>query len=328
MTDKKVPKIDLAYAALAELRVKGKTPTKSEISRMTGISRETLNSDLKKWVTFEKALKGEVPAPLMQAQIELTETKTWQRDLKRVQERLGGSEQALQELRDVTDTTFSALLEQLHQYFIVAAKTPKSLLKEAELRQEHAQNLSRLRYLEATVERLNSERALPDNVRPLARKEIIHVIPPELRRQHLDGSTLFERHIDAVNSLDDYFLREDGNSPTAVYAMCGLPAAGKSHWIKSHSPPIGGVSVYLDGPCHTRAMRTLLVKRVRKLNLTAQIICCRVITDLERCLVANVDPERSRRGLSMDEAVIRHVATVFEEVGYDEGFDVIIPVLR
>jgi hypothetical protein len=330
MTDenpKKVSKIDVAYTALAQLRKNGvKTPSQVQISELTGISRTTLGSKLDKWVKFEEDRKGGVSAPITEAQVELTKTETWQRNLKGVRERLARSEEALKELRDRSDTTFDALLEQLHQYFILTAKTPKAIQEEAKLRQEHAQNLSRLRYLEAAVEKLNSEKALPDNVRPLTRKEVIDVIPMELRRQRLDDRTLFDRHVDAVFQLNDYFGREDGNRPIAVYAMCGLPAAGKSSWIKNHRPPTCGVSVYLDGPYHTRAMRSVLVRHVRNLNKTVQIICCRVITDLERCLVANTDEERRRLGLSMDETVIRQVATAFEEVAFDEDFDAIIPV--
>jgi len=165
---------------------------------------------------------------------------------------------------------------------------------------------------------------MPPDVRALAKKEVLVIYDEPLGDR---GDDLEDPVIDAANSLDDFFAAPHGaRVPAIVYILCGNFASGKSRWIKEHSPLTPGVNLYVDGTNHTIRMRKLLLRRIKKLSSDCTVACVRVRATLEECLRRNDNPSRARANKSLPRELIKQLASRFEEISIEEGFDQILLV--
>jgi hypothetical protein len=170
--------------------------------------------------------------------------------------------------------------------------------------------------------RLNT--SIPANLRPLAKKEVLSIYE-EMPVEQITDSILEDFVIDASNCLDEYFVAtHEARIPLIAYILCGNFASGKSRWIKEHLPLMPGVNLYLDGTNHTIRMRKLLLKRIKKLNSSCVVACVWIRTTLNDCLSRNENTARVRIKKSVPRELIKQVASNFEVISLDEGFDQIL----
>ncbi len=209
---------------------------------------------------------------------------------------------------------------------MLSKETPKQSKARATMLMENAemkQDNQRLKDENAEL-RLNA--SMPANLRPLAKKEVLPIYE-EIPAEAITDSVLEDSVIDASNSLDEYFAAtHEARVPLIAYVLCGNFASGKSRWIKEHSPLMPGVSLYLDGTNHTTRMRKLLLRRIKKLSSACTVACVWIRTALNDCLSRNESPTRIRTKKSVPRELIMHVASNFEVISLDEGFDQILLV--
>lgn len=109
-----------------------------------------------------------------------------------------------------------------------------------------------------------------------------------------------------------------------VYIVCGYPKAGKTDWINRHSPARPGVALYIEGTNHSKAIRSFLIGRLRK--LTSESIACVWVN-----ATAEIAKERCRKSyqgvayLEREDEILT-VQRDQEIVDLQEGFDLIYPI--
>jgi len=312
-------KLEMVYQAIARLRSKPAKVTISTVAKEAGVARGTLYYDLPDWAEVREIINENKPSPRIKlAQVELTETQLWERQLGQINKKVVELNLSVQEALNLVDVVYNKLISELHKYFMIAKETPKQRTKKVETVQEAIDLRTRLDSVLAELHQLKSEKSLEGRVVGFSKKEAIEIYPAEKR------STLQKRDLnsccqDSMNALDPYF-KEPRFAPTLVYVMCGQFAAGKSRWIKDCKPMNQGTVLYVDGTNHTSDMRSLFVKRLKILNPNCRVVCCRVLATLDECLERNRDETRKKIKMSVPEALIRQVEEEFEEVTYAEGF--------
>jgi hypothetical protein len=313
-----------AYAALYTLRQEGKPkPSLTEIAKRSGIQRSTMYTSHPDWKRFREVVRlGLSLKDVTQAGVELEEKAGWVLRIEALDRRLAKAEGDLQNYKFVADTVFTRLTGQLHKYVMLSKETPSQANRRAALLKENAEMKQEVQRLGNENAELRLQTAIPADLRPLAKKEVLVIYDKLPGEKHID---LEDPVIEAINKLDDYFAApHEAQVPAVVYIMCGNFASGKSRWIKEHSPLIPGVNLYIDGTNHTARMRKLLLKRVRKLSPSCTIACVRVRAVLDDCLKRNENPSRVRTKKSLPRELVVRVASEFEEISLDEGFDQIL----
>jgi hypothetical protein len=315
-------KLDAVYEAIAALRKRGDPVNHSTVARESGVSRGTISaSDLSDWLEVREVIKGKPSPRLALAEVELTETQKWERQVRQLHKKIDELESTLLKAQTVSNDVFHRLLAQVNKYVVLMHRTPMQIGQQTSILEANAKLRERLAILEADNEYLKAEKNVPGNVLGFVRKETINIFPPEMRPK-LHARELHGLSIDAMNELDRFFKDQD-LAPRLVYLMCGPFAAGKSRWVYNHKPIWQSNVLYIDGTNHTLDLRMLFIKRLKSLNQNCRIVCCRVFSTVDECLERNTNPERKRMDLTVPEAVMRHVHEAFEEVSFDEGFDAI-----
>lgn len=317
-----------AYGALYTLRKEGKTkPPVTEIAKRSGLQRSTMYTDHPDWQEFREIVRLGLPTKeATEAGVALEEKADWLRRVELVEQRVAKADEGVEAIKQVADAVYTKLTAQLHKYVMLSKETPNQLKARAAMLRENAemkQDNQRLKDENAEL-RLNT--SIPANLRPLAKKEVLSIYE-ELPVKQITDSILEDSVIDASNSLGDYFATaHESRIPLIVYILCGNFASGKSRWIKEHSPLMPGVNLYLDGTNHTTRMRKLLLKRIKKLNSACIVACVWIRTALNDCLSRNEHPARVRIKKSVPRELIMHVASDFEVISLNEGFDQILLV--
>lgn len=315
-------KINAAYTAIALLRQQGIKLSTSKVAETAQIARSTLYTNHPDWKEIRSIISKNSDSPRIKIVTkELTEKQIWERQIDQVERKVDGIHEELKEIRNVADGVYEQLLTQLHRYFILSKETPREVEKKAQVALDNVRLSERLERLEAEYHRLKVEQGLQGTLLPFSKKEVIHLCPVS-KRPTLKVDELLGLGIDAINELDEYFHNKEF-APNIVYVMCGQFACGKSKWINDHKPQHRGTVLYIDGTNHTIAMRSLFLKRIKKLNRECHITCCRIFTTTDVCLERNQNETRKRMGLTVSDALIRQVEAACEEVKYDEGFDAI-----
>lgn len=315
-----------ANGALSSLRKEGKLkPPLAQVARRAGIQRSTIYTDHPDWERFREVVKSGLPLKEVgEAGSELEEKAEWVLRTERLELRIVNVEQDVQDAKRVADTTFTRLLAELHKYVMLSKETPHQQKIRATLLKENAEIKQENERLKRENAELRLQTGMAPDVRALAKKEVVtiyHEAPDDC------GDDLEDHVIDAANSLDDFFATPHvARIPAIVYILCGNFASGKSRWIKEHSPLMPGVNLYVDGTNHTTRMRKLLLRRIKKLSSDCTVACVRVMATLEECLKRNDNPSRARANKSLPAELIMQVASRFEEISIDEGFDQILLV--
>lgn len=314
-----------AYAALYALRREGRhKPPLTEVAKRSGIQRSTMYTDHKDWEQFREITRLGLPLKdVTQAGVELVEEKAgWVLRLERLEHQLVKAEQGLQDIKVLLDSLFTKLTAQLHKYVLLSKETPHERDRRVALLKENAEIKQEIQRIRNENAELRLQTGLTTDIRPLTKKEVLIAYDNAAGDQLTDVE---DSIIDMINSLDDYFAVPHGaHVPAIVYILCGNFASGKSRWIKEHTPLVPGVNLYIDGTNHTTRMRKLLLKRIKKLNSACTVACVRVRATQKDCLKHNEDPSRVRAKKSLPGELIMRVASKFEEISIDEGFDQII----
>lgn len=315
-------KLQRVYDAIAFFLQQGKKLTVSAVAAKADVARSTLYTDHPDWLEVLEVIAGKKISPrIALAEVKLTENQKWERQLGLLHSKVAELSSVVKETRNLGDTVYNQLLNELHKYFILAKETPKDRDNKSVMIKETGDLRTRLDAALAEIRQLKAEKGLQGTLLPFAKKETVNVYPAD-KRSTLQEKALYGYCFDAINTLDHYF-KDPEFAPTLVYLMCGQFASGKSRWIKEHKPMHQGAVLYIDGTNHTDDMRSLFVKRLRSLNNNCRIVCCRVFVPLKECLERNQDAARKRVNLTVPEALMRHVDEAFVDVTYNEGFDAI-----
>jgi len=316
-----------AYAALAALRARGVTPiTVAAVARVAGLARSVIYKDDADWQQLRDVIAGRAPAAieLEAATFNLREREGWELALDRLAARMAACEGETIAIKTLADGVYTTLLTQLHRYVAKAKSAPETRERLSKLQKDNEEYTRLVPQLRAEIATLRANRAVPGEIRSLTRKEVVSSSGADLRQDTLVVSDVDDMLIEEINALDAHF--DDANPariPSTVYVLYGNVASGKSIWINEHQPATPGVSLYIDGPHHTKTARRMVLKRVRKLKPICRVVCVRIQANIDLCLERNKSPIRVRRHRAVPDAVIRDIGAALEEVTLDEGFDAI-----
>lgn len=319
-------KVNSVYQALAEFWISGvKEPNIKLLAQEAGIARSTLYTAHPDWHEIRSILCTGSPNERLKSV--LHELKSGKIEVDRLQVRyrkivsdIKACKADIDGIRNIGDMVYQQLIDQVHKYALLAKNSPNQ-------RAEISKLLSELSSFTRTVEHLTSEnkllkaqKDLPVSIGILSHRKVINVImKSDLHCDSLDD--LFTRSLDRVNDIDDLFIgKHDSQVPRVVYVLCGNFLSGKSSWIKIHQPSVSGVNLYLDGLNHTKAIRTVIIKRIKKLSPGCRIVCVRLLTPMDICLERFKKVMADGKAFDLSEAWIYKVEDAFEEVDVYEGF--------
>lgn len=316
--------LDRAYKAIAKLRSKpgGGNLSIDAVRKDAGLAKGTIYSKDKDWEEVRSVIENNENHPQVDDAFELlVDDDELEEKLGAIRIKISQAEEEIKDLRGVANSVYAKILDQLHKYVLLAKETPAKKNTSAKYLKELSQLKNENKRLLSQIKELETEKGLPADVRVLGKKEIITVFDASALCRNVD---IIDLSLDAINSLDEYFERENSNFwPSVVYVMCGNFASGKSSWIKNHKPIYAGINLYLDGPNHSREIRKAAIKRIQKLSPSCKIICVRMMSSYEDCVDFNISAVRKRNNMIVSSELIDLVEKEFVEVSKDEGFDAI-----
>ncbi len=311
----------LVYNTIATLRAQGKTKiTVSEVAKISGVSRSTINSNQKDWIEVRDVIQNNRSSPKVKmVSDEIQEKNKWQIEASRLERELLSCQEYLLELTEDAESVYKKLLDQLHKYVYKANKVPEKMDRESKILIELQELRKQVEYYEAKIRNLEANSLQNTNMLPFIKKETIEVYK-EIPKVNI--TDFIDVTIDALDELDTYFMKS--NSPEVVYILCGNFASGKSTWISKHKALYQGTNLYFDGTNHSKTIRKCIVKHIRKIKPECKIICVRTLCDVSQCLKRNINDTRIRLKNFVSDELIRNIGKNFEEVSVNEGFDGII----
>jgi hypothetical protein len=315
--------LSMAYTALQTLRNEGyAVPPFTMLEKRSGVRRSTMYTPHPDWVRFREIVKNQLSIKhLVEAGVALEEKAEWIRRFEDLESRVKKAQAEVESYKELADRTFTRITAELHKHVVLAKETPSQSQARAEVLKQNAYMNQEVQRLKSEIAELRLMTSMPADVRPLAKKEVV-MINEELSNISGSNSRLEELVVDAANGLDNFFASSHrAHVTTVVYILCGNFASGKSRWINEHSSVVPGVNLYLDGTNHTKLMRSILTKRIRRLNPDCTIVCVRLLTALDECLRRNTNANRVRTKNVLAEELIRQVGERFEEVSIDEDID-------
>ena len=315
--------IERVYATIGKLRENEFMKiTITEVSRVSGVNRSTINSKNPDWVQVRNIIQNNLPLPRIKlAEISNMETTKWQIEARRLESELNDCKEQLDTLNEQAEIIFNNLLNELHKYVYLAKKTPNQIQTETNILIELKELKDRCEFYEKEIERLKNSHSVNDKMVPFVKKEVIDVYT-ETDRMNISSIDMLEVTYDALLNLNRYFDKK--YPPNAVYVLVGNFASGKSTWIEKHKSHIMGTVLYLDGTNHTKSIRKMIIKYIRNLKSDCKIICVMMLCDKKVCLKRNVNESRKRLNTVIPESIINIIADNFEEVSLYEGFNEII----
>lgn len=315
--------LELAYAAIGKLRENGVSKiTITEVSRVSGVNRSTINSKNPEWVEVRNIVKNNLPLPRVKlAEISDTETIKWQFEARKLEKELDDCKEQLGTLNEQADLVFNNLLNELHKYVYLAKKTPDEIQRESNILIELKELKERCEYYEKEIDRVKNSHLINDKTVPFVKKEVVSIYT-EIHRMNISDIDMLEVTYDALLNLNQYFDKK--HPPNTVYILVGNFASGKSTWIEKHKAHIGGTVLYLDGTNHTKSIRKMIIKYIRNLKSDCKIVCVRMLCDKNVCLKRNANESRKRLNIVVPESIINLIGDNFEEISLYEGFNEII----
>lgn len=315
-----------AYAALLMSGIGAKNIKGATVAQTAGLKRQIFNPHAHRdWQRLGEAIDKGTIIPDVERFLPIARIRrVEERVLDRMEERLRAHGEQIAALDDLVNMASSTLVSEAQRYLYMARYHQISPANKEDDLITSIEDLKRqLQQKEVEIGRLRQGRDTGAIVHLQAHKPVINV-GEDRERGHLTESLLGEVALETADRLDKHFLTANkGRWPSVVYITCGNFAAGKSTWIRKHTPPEGGPVLYIDGPHHTRTSRRELIRRIRHHHRDCRIICVRVFAPVHVCLERNDDDVRARTKMVVPNALIQAVEEAFEEVDFKEGFHAI-----
>ncbi len=317
--------LNIVYSVIAALRKEGKTKiTISEVARISGVSRSTMNSKNTDWVEVRNVIQtNEFSEKVKLASDSIQERTKWQVEAARLKKDLQNCQELLDERTEFANKLYKRLLDELHKYVYRARKVPEHMDRESKNLIELHELRNQVEFYEAEIRSLKANQTKNGTVIPFAKKEVI-CIYAETQKADLSNLDFLDLTMDALYKLDDYF--RNPHPPKVVYVLSGNFGSGKSAWIADHSPLYEGINIYFEGTSHSKVIRQRIIKHIRKYKTSCKIICVRILCDVEECLKRNTNDTRVRYNNDAPIEIINIIGENFEEITASEGFDEIIAV--
>ena len=311
--------VERAYSAIARLRQQGVTrPSVDAVAEVSGLARSSFYQKDDEWIEVRAVIRGKASPRVKLVELAVSDAQKATSRVSAITERVVELERDLESTNKFADEVYQRLIDQVQYYFARAEESPKKLERSRKQIDELKQARHDLQLAQAELIELRKERQPPNVVKHRALKKIVDL--PSAR----DIPKLFSALLDELEKL----FPDDSSCKliSGVHVVCGYPKSGKSTWINKHEPITPGITLYIEGTNHTRAIRQFITSRLRKLTHQS-ISCVWIEPELDevkkRCRAAY-------KGLAHVE-IEEEIAKTHEQmeaVDLSEDFDLIYPVKR
>lgn len=309
--------LERAYAAIARLRQQGiAQPSVDAVADVAGLARSSFYQKDEEWDEVRAVIKGKPSSRVKLVEIAASDAQKANSRISDVAGRVAKLEEDLASTNKFAEEVYQRLIDQVQYYFARAEESPKKLEQSRKQINELKQARHDLQIAQAELIELRRESQRPNVLKHRVVKKLLK-LPPTT-----NAARLFSEFLDEIERM--FPDSTSAKVISEVYIVCGYPKAGKSEWIKRHEAARPGVALYVEGTNHSKAIRSFLVGRLRK--LTSENIAC-VWVDV----TADIARERCRKayqGVAYTEREdeILAVQRDLEIVDLQEGFDLIYPV--
>lgn len=308
-----------AYGAIGALRARGVSRISvGAVAKLARLARSTFYlKDDKDWEKVRRVIGGEPSEEVGLVQVELMVESEEEQRLAAALKRVEAVEARLLQMEGVGASTYKKLVDSVQHYFALSHESPKRAEKQKRLLTDLGaanQRASKLMRELDDLRLVNS--AASGRVSALARKNTITLSPGASQ------GDLFSEFLDQFAKITSDSI--DASVIAEVYVLCGLPRSGKTSWINNHKPNLGGQIVYIDGTNHTKEVRKFLVDRLKK-KISTNIHCVRISSSLDICK-SRMRQQWRGVDLLVNEKMLTRIHEEYEEIGFDERFDLIVLV--